>query len=382
MILISIGFVAGTIRAYDRITAATWAFLALSALLSWRAVAKTTISRLRENGVRQRRVAIAGSTAGAERIIHMLRRTPGLGQRIVGVYDDRGPARRTNISLPVKGSFQDLLREAASGTFDDVYIALPNAASIRVQELVRGLADTTVDVRLLADLVTFGLAHSRWHQLGDLPMIDVFDVPSRGTTGTFKRVMDLSVASIALVLMAPLMILIAIAIKATSRGPVLFRQRHLGLNGREFRLMKFRTMTVCEDGLTIGKAPKVGSRLTTLGRFLRQTSLDELPQFIHVITGEMSLVGPHAQAIVHNEAYRTQIQGYMRRHKVKPGITGWAEINGFRGVTDEADDMRVRTRYDLEYIRNWSVWLDFKIILRSIAALLRLNVGGNTGQLN
>jgi putative colanic acid biosynthesis UDP-glucose lipid carrier transferase len=186
-----------------------------------------------------------------------------------------------------------------------------------------------------------------------------------------KRVFDLILAGVALVIGAPLMALLAVGVKLTSRGPILFRQRRYGLNGEEINIYKFRSMTVCEDGPQVPQAVRNDARITPFGRFLRRSSLDELPQLFNVIEGKMSLVGPRPHAVAHNEQYRKLICGYMIRHKVRPGITGWAQVNGLRGETETVDKMSARVKFDIDYLNQWSLWLDIKILVRTVLLVLR-----------
>ena len=186
-----------------------------------------------------------------------------------------------------------------------------------------------------------------------------------------KRTTDIVLTSLALLIAAPLMALIAIAVKVTSRGPVLFRQHRYGLNGEKINVYKFRSMTVCENGVEVTQATRNDTRVTSLGKFLRRTSLDELPQLLNVLQGQMSLVGPRPHAVAHNEMYRKLISGYMIRHKVRPGITGWAQVNGLRGETDSVEKMTARVRFDIDYLNSWSPWLDLKILLRTVMLVVR-----------
>ena len=199
-----------------------------------------------------------------------------------------------------------------------------------------------------------------------MPVVSVRDTPYFGVRGLIKRLSDILIASLILLLASPVMALIAVGIKLTSPGPVLFKQRRYGLDGEEISVYKFRSMTVTEDGDRIVQAKKRDPRVTPFGKFLRRSSLDELPQFFNVLQGRMSVVGPRPHAVAHNEMYRKVVKGYMIRHKVKPGITGWAQVNGLRGETDTLDKMAARIEYDLEYIRNWSVMLDLWIILKTV----------------
>jgi putative colanic acid biosynthesis UDP-glucose lipid carrier transferase len=245
---------------------------------------------------------------------------------------------------------------------------------MRAEERIRGvltkLADTTASVYIVPDFFVFQMLHSRWTDIGGLPAVSVFENPLYGVDGLAKRVFDLLVAGIATVLLALPMLIVAIAIKLTSRGPVFFRQRRYGLDGQEILVWKFRTMTVCEDGNRVTQATKTDSRVTPLGAFLRKTSIDELPQLFNVLGGSMSLVGPRPHAATHNEQYRKMIEGYMLRHKVKPGITGLAQVRGWRGETDTLEKMQRRVECDHEYIREWSLWLDVKILFRTVLVVL------------
>ncbi|MBW8885460.1 MAG: exopolysaccharide biosynthesis polyprenyl glycosylphosphotransferase [Planctomycetia bacterium] len=214
------------------------------------------------------------------------------------------------------------------------------------------------------------MLHSRWTDIGGLPAVSVFENPLYGVDGLVKRAFDLVVAGLLTVVLAVPLFVVAIAIKLSSRGPVFFRQRRYGLDGREILVWKFRTMTVCEDGATVTQATKADSRITPLGALLRRTSIDELPQLFNVLEGSMSLVGPRPHAAAHNEQYRKMIQGYMLRHKVKPGITGLAQVRGWRGETDTLEKMQRRVECDHEYIREWSLWLDAKILFRTARVVL------------
>jgi len=240
---------------------------------------------------------------------------------------------------------------------------LPAASRATVEHLVDRLSDTTVSVFMVPDYFTNSLFHGHWSTLEGIPVVSVFDTPFWGTDGWLKRAEDLVLASLILLLVSIPMLLVATAVKLSSPGPVLFRQRRYGIDGKQIEVWKFRTMRVCEDGAVVTQATRGDPRVTPVGGFLRRTSLDELPQFFNVLRGEMSIVGPRPHAVAHNEEYRKKIKGYMLRHKVKPGITGWAQVNGWRGETDTLDKMARRVEHDLWYIRNWSVWLDLEIVI-------------------
>jgi putative colanic acid biosynthesis UDP-glucose lipid carrier transferase len=247
-----------------------------------------------------------------------------------------------------------------------IYITFPLKAEPRINSIVRKLADTTATVYVVADFFVFDLLHAKWSNVGDIPVVSIFDTPFHGVGGWLKRVEDIVLGTAILVMISIPMLIIAITIKLTSKGPVFFRQKRYGLNGKEIRVWKFRSMSVCEDGVNVEQAKKNDPRVTRFGSFLRQSSLDELPQFLNVLKGDMSIVGPRPHAVAHNELYRSKIHGYMLRHKVKPGITGWAQVNGWRGETDTVDKMEKRVEHDLEYITNWRLLWDIHIILLTV----------------
>jgi putative colanic acid biosynthesis UDP-glucose lipid carrier transferase len=221
------------------------------------------------------------------------------------------------------------------------------------------------------DIFLFDLIQARMDTIGGIPVVAACETPFYGISGLIKRASDIILASAILALVLPLMLVIAIGVKLSSPGPVLFKQRRYGLDGKEIVVYKFRTMNVLEDGNVIKQATRNDRRVTRFGAFLRQSSLDELPQFFNVLQGRMSVVGPRPHAVAHNETYRRLIKGYMIRHKVKPGITGLAQVNGLRGETDTLDKMQLRIEHDLDYLRNWSLQLDLQIVVKTIFVLLK-----------
>ena len=363
------GFVTKTSADYSRVVSFVWFGLAPLFLCGLRIGTRLTLRAIRSNGRNVRWVAIVGATPEAERLAEALERSPWLGMKLVGIFDDRGASRRKQIDrvdCRVLGGFADLLRCAREGAVDIVYVALPMRAERRYASLFRALTDTTVSVYVVADFFAYAMLRARWGQVGGIPVVSIHETPFEGVVGGLKRVEDLVLGSIILGIIAVPMMLIALLVKLTSEGPVFFRQRRYGLNGKPIRVLKFRTMTVCEDGAEIRQAEPNDRRFTPIGAWLRRSSLDELPQFLQVITGELSIVGPRPHAVAHNEAYRPLIEGYMLRHKVKPGITGWAQVNGWRGDTAELAKMQQRVQHDLAYIRDWNLLWDLKIILLTI----------------
>lgn len=241
----------------------------------------------------------------------------------------------------------------------------------RILHLVDELRDSTASIYFVPDVFIFDLVQARLDDVNGVPVIAVFESPLTGINAVQKALFDTIMATLILLLIWPILLVIAIAIKLTSPGPVIFKQRRYGMDGEEILVYKFRSMSVCEDGTQIDQASRDDQRITRLGGFLRRTSLDELPQFINVLQTRMSIVGPRPHAVAHNEMYRGLIPGYMWRHKVKPGITGWAQVNGYRGETKALEKMEGRVQYDIDYLRNWSLSLDFYIIIRTILLVLR-----------
>jgi putative colanic acid biosynthesis UDP-glucose lipid carrier transferase len=292
---------------------------------------------------------------------------PQLGFACIGFFDDREPERfPAEHQQLLIGKVADSVAMAQSGAISRLYIALPLQADKRIQEIVQQLGDTTLNVYLVPDFLLMNMMHGRLSSVGDIDTISVFESPHYGIQNYLKRTFDILFSFCALVLLSPLMLLISLAVKLTSKGPVFFVQDRYGLDGKKIGVFKFRTMKVQENSDTVVQASRNDPRVTTLGAVLRRTSLDELPQFFNVLLGQMSVVGPRPHAVAHNEQYRSQVLFYMLRHKVKPGITGWAQINGWRGETDTLDKMEKRVEYDLYYIRNWSLWFDIKIIFKTV----------------
>jgi putative colanic acid biosynthesis UDP-glucose lipid carrier transferase len=368
-VLLFAAFISKTSASYSRVVGLMWFALTPLSLSVWRATLEVGLGELRSRGHNSRRAAVVGASEIGQRIAIYLRSHSWLGVHFTGFYDDRDKLRLPAIdpSLgPVSGSFSILLEKARRGEIDLVYIALPLKAEPRINGLIRCLSDTTVSVYLAYDFGGFSALRAQRAIMGDLQLVSLVEDPFYGINGWVKRVEDIVLSSCILLLIAVPMLLIAISIKLTSNGSVLFRQRRYGLNGQLIEVLKFRTMTASDDGANVPQASKNDVRITKLGAFLRRTSLDELPQFVQVITGQMSIVGPRPHAVAHNEHYRGLIQGYMLRHKVKPGITGWAQVNGYRGETDTLEKMQKRVEYDLSYIRDWAFTLDLKIILKTV----------------
>lgn len=297
-----------------------------------------------------------------------------LGLQFKGFFDDRELSRTVlekHKSPQLIGKISELSDYVRNYNIDIIYIALPMTSQPRVLDLLDSLKDTTVSIYFVPDIFVFDLIQARIDDVGGIPVVAVCETPFSGFNGLVKRASDIVLSLMILVLISPILLAIAIGVKMTSKGPVLFKQRRYGLDAEEILVYKFRSMSVEENGDMVKQATKNDSRITPFGRFIRRTSLDELPQFINVLQGRMSIVGPRPHAVAHNEMYRKVIKGYMIRHKVKPGITGWAQVNGLRGETDTVDKMEARIEYDLDYLRSWSLGFDLKIIARTVLLVFK-----------
>ena len=356
------------------VTKVSWILATPVALLAARAVLRKLQQQFRARGFNTKTVAICGVNELGVQLARNLNSSPELGLRVNSFFDDRPAERTTGIPTDLgrhAGSQATLLEAARMGKVDIIYITFPMRAEKRIQDLLNDLGDTTASVYIVPDFFVFELLHARWTSINGLPVVSVFENPLYGVDGLLKRVADLALGLLFLLIFALPMLAVAAAIKATSAGPVFFRQKRYGLDGREIRVWKFRSMTCCDNGSTMQQATKNDQRITPIGRLLRRTSVDELPQLFNVLEGSMSLVGPRPHATAHNEQYRALIDGYMLRHKVKPGITGLAQVMGFRGETETLDKMEGRVRYDHQYIREWSLLMDLKILFRTLAVVLK-----------
>lgn len=292
--------------------------------------------------------------------------------RLLGFFDDRSEERRSKQGRHrLIGKIEDLAGYVKKNRVQFIYLSLPMTSRPRILQILDELKDTTASIYFVPDMFITDLIQGRSDSVCGVAVISVCDTPFRGFNGVLKRASDIVFSLLILMLVFPLMLLVGLLVKLDSPGPIIFKQRRYGLEGEQIVVYKFRSMAVAQDDGLIEQAHKNDVRVTRLGRFLRKTSLDELPQFINVLQGRMSIVGPRPHAVAHNEMYRTLIKGYMVRHKVKPGITGWAQVNGQRGETDTLDKMQARIDFDLDYLRNWSLQLDIFIILKTIRLVFK-----------
>jgi len=319
-----------------------------------------------------KRALVAGMNAPGLELARRLKGDIYSNIRVVGFVDDRALDRLEALGdYPVLARIAELPQLVKRNRIDLVYLALPMVSGLRLQGLLDALRDTTASVYFVPDLFVTELIQGRVDSVSGLPVLGVCDSPFAGASGLIKRASDVVLALAILAAIAPLLLALAAAVKLSSPGPAIFKQRRYGLAGEEIVVYKFRSMTVTEDGDAIRQCARDDRRLTPLGAFMRRTSLDELPQFVNVLQGRMSIVGPRPHAVAHNELYRSLIKGYMQRHKVRPGLTGWAQVNGLRGETPTLERMQARIAHDLDYLRNWSLRLDLYIIAKTAWVVLK-----------
>ncbi len=366
-LLLGIGFATKVTDLYSRKVLFLWFVLTPVALAGGHGIRRRAARWINTHtALTPRHVIIGANKVGLEIERRMQR------NGFMGFFDFRSPERVADFveEHRLAGHCKDIADFVRRNSISAVYIALPMSNAPRIGGLLRDLQDTTASVYFVPDVFGFDLIQARIIDLHGMPALAICDTPLHGMNAMTKRLTDLTLACIALLFLSPLLIAIAVAVKLTSPGPVLFKQRRYGLNGEEILIYKFRSMTVCEDGPVVKQASRDDVRVTPLGRLLRRSSLDELPQLLNVLEGKMSMVGPRPHAVAHNELYRKVINGYMIRHKVRPGITGWAQVHGLRGETDQLEKMQARVHYDLDYLNNWSWALDVRILVRTLRVVL------------
>ncbi|MEO0797660.1 MAG: exopolysaccharide biosynthesis polyprenyl glycosylphosphotransferase [Pseudomonadota bacterium] len=351
-----------------------WLSASVSGIVALRSVSQAVVRDLVARGWFDRRIAIYGAGTIAKRVQAFIAAAPR-GFILSGVYDDRSdPARTSHDGLPPDGGIDALISEGRSGAFDAVIIALPQSADRRIAEISRQLEQLPTSLHVVThmapDLVD-QIAQHDVSSVGPVGLLDVKQHPHADWAPIVKRIMDLMLSVLFLIPLLPIMLLIAFAIRLDSPGPALFRQRRRGYNHTTFKVVKFRTMRVLEDGETIRQAQSDDDRVTRVGWFLRRSSLDELPQLWNVLWGEMSLVGPRPHAVAHDDAWGAMHARYANRNQVKPGITGLAQVAGARGEITADGDLEKRVLADLNYIAHWSPWLDLTIMVRTVFAILR-----------
>lgn len=349
-LLIALAFLTKSSSVFSRVIIASWLIMVPTLLITERLVIYLGLRVMRAQGANARTYIIYGNAENGRLLQQKINQTPWTGLAHTGTTE----------------SYEELLERINQKHIDYVFITNAENNPEATCKAISGLSDSTASVYVVPQLFLHNAFDAGWVTLGNTPMITVNDHPFYGSYWLLKKLEDVVLGGIIFLIALPLMLVIAIAVKLSSKGPILFKQRRYGLNGEVIQVLKFRTMKSLDDGAVVIQASKDDPRITTLGRFLRRTSLDELPQFWNVLQGTMSIVGPRPHAIAHNEEYRQLIEGYMLRHKVKPGITGWAQVNGLRGETETLEKMKSRIDFDLYYINHWSIWFDLKIIFMTI----------------
>lgn len=359
-------------RYFSREVMVTWLWVAPGSQIGAHLVLRGIFPGRLKMQPASRRMVIVGMNKQGIELARKVEFAPYADMQFLGFFEDRNMDRigkeNRHRMLGKIGSLADFVKKHR---VQSVYLSLPMTAQPRILEILDDLKDTTCSIYFVPDMFITDLIQGRSQSVCGVDVISVCDTPFRGFRGFLKRASDIVLSIAILLAICPLLLAIAVLVKAGSPGPVIFTQRRYGLDGEQIVIYKFRSMAVTEDGRTIRQATKNDSRITRLGAFLRRTSLDELPQFINVLQGRMSIVGPRPHAVAHNEMYRTLIKGYMVRHKVRPGITGWAQVNGLRGETDKLEKMQARVDFDLDYLRKWSLLLDMVIIVKTIRLVFK-----------
>jgi len=373
-LLFFLGYATRYLDYFDRNTLLVWWWLAPTCEAGALLLLQRGARALRRAEGTAKRALLAGMNGAGVELARRLGTDLYSNIRVVGFVDDREPKRLAAADdHRVLGRIEELPELVKRNRIELVYLALPMSPQPRILSLLDALRDTTASVYFVPDMFVTELIQGRIDSVSGMPVLGVCDSPFSGASGLIKRVSDIVLAAAILAVISPLLALLALLVRLSSPGPVIFKQRRYGLDGDEIIVYKFRTMRVTEDGAAIVQCAPNDPRVTPLGAFMRRTSLDELPQFVNVLQGRMSIVGPRPHAVAHNEMYRRLIKGYMQRHKVRPGITGLAQVHGFRGNTDSLDKMRSRIDFDLDYLRNWSLGLDLRIIAQTVWVVLRGN---------
>ena len=368
-ILIIIAFLTKTSEMFSRQWLVAWLISASLMLIIFRFCLTYILRGWRNRGLNTRQIAIFGAGHLGKSVLENLSDASWSGIKIGAFYDDNASLCNSVIQgVTVQGGLEELIKFIEKNKYDEIWIALPLRSEERVKQIMKALRNSTVTIRYVPDIFGFRLLNHSVNEVAGIPVIDLSSSPMVGMNRVLKAFEDRVLGLLIILFISPLLLLIALSIKFTSKGPILFKQKRHGWDGKTINVYKFRTMIVhTEESGVVTQAHLNDARITKLGAFLRRTSFDELPQFFNVLQGRMSIVGPRPHAIAHNEQYKELIDSYMKRHKVKPGITGWAQVNGFRGETDTLDKMEKRVEYDLFYIENWSVWFDIKIIIMTIS---------------
>ncbi len=370
-ILALCGYATDSFQFFSKKVLLTWGLLTPMAHMAVTLFGIFWLRRYSSNTAQRRSAVVVGGGPLGVKLGSALQGPHGYGREVAGFFDDRDLERLDpSVHQQHLGNLANVRDYVTLNSIKEVYITLPMSSQPRIVRLLSELQDTTASLYLVPDVFGVSVIRGRLEDIGGVPVVGLLETPFTGANRLLKRVSDIVLSAIILVLISPILCAVAIAVKMSSPGPAIFKQRRNGLDGREIVVYKFRSMRTQDNGPVVKQAQRNDPRVTKIGAFLRKTSLDELPQFINVLQGRMSIVGPRPHAVAHNQQYRGMITAYMVRHKVKPGITGWAQVNGHRGETDTIDKMQARVEFDLEYLRNWSLALDLQIIVRTIKVVL------------
>ena len=371
-LLVLLGFITGYIHKFSRPVIDSWLWFSPMAQIGVQLALRAAAPVLVKLQGPSRSAVIVGMNEQGAALAKNIGFSPYSDINLLGFFENRSAERRgRGDECKLLGKIDDLAAYVKKHRVQFIYLSLPMTARPRILEILDHLKDTTASIYFVPDMFVTDLIQGHTETVCGVNVISVCDTPFRGVNSALKRCSDIVLSILILLFIAPLMLTVALLVKVGSPGPVIFKQRRYGLDGEQIIVYKFRSMAVTEDGGSIQQACKNDARITRLGAVLRKTSLDELPQFINVLQGRMSIVGPRPHAVAHNELYRTLIKGYMVRHKVRPGITGWAQVNGLRGETATLDKMQSRIDFDLDYLRNWSLSLDIFIILKTIRLVFK-----------
>lgn len=365
-LLFGFGYVSNAVSVYPRNIIIPWIIVSLVVTLALILALQLLMRRVVLTRQNRRSAVIVGMNQASVQLADRLMQHQELCTNVAGFFDDRSRERLDTVAAyPLLGKLADLVTYVQTHRIEIIFVSLPIRHVRRVMMLLDDLQDSTASIYYVPDVFVFDLIQSRTADIMGVPVVAMRETPLYGYRGVMKRITDLGFTMVIVAIMLLPMLLIALLVRLTSRGPAIFKQRRYGLDGKEIVVYKFRTMRVTEDGAAISQATRDDPRITPIGRVLRRFSLDELPQLFNVLQGRMSLVGPRPHAVAHNEHYRRLIKGYMIRHKVLPGITGLAQVRGFRGETAELELMQARVNLDLEYLRRWSPSLDLQILVKT-----------------
>ncbi|KWI58557.1 undecaprenyl-phosphate glucose phosphotransferase [Burkholderia pseudomultivorans] len=345
-----------------------WTAITGATLIGSRIATHLALRSVRQAGLNLRSVAVVGYGQHCHHVVRKLDDSPASGFRATAILDLRPVVETAHPGVSTFHDFDRFATYVRDSGVQEIWLALPLSEEATILRFVNEFGDELVNIRFIPDVRSVALFDGAMIDLVGAPAINLVASPLSRHAMIQKEIFDRLFAAVALLSLMPLMVLIAIAVKLSSPGPVFFKQFRKGADGREFRILKFRTMRVhAEAAGVVTQATRTDARITRVGRFLRRTSLDELPQFLNVLRGEMSVVGPRPHAIEHDRLYQKVVDGYIHRYRIKPGITGWAQVNGYRGETDRLEKMQKRVEYDLYYLRNWSFALDMRIVLATVA---------------